>query len=247
MRDLKAEWDKYHATGDAELRESLILHCMPLVRYVVGRFVSGMPNDIERGDLVDSGVYGVIDAVERYDPDRNMKFETYAIMRIRGAVLDELRALSFNPRSARKRAKNAESIRRRLRERYRDTPVEEQLEDILDADADAIHGPPLVSFISMHEPSPNGAENSESSLFEKLEDTESRSAFEQVVLEETLEALARAVDELPKYERLVITHYYYEGMLIKEIGKLFDVTESRISQVHGRAIKRLRDALSEYA
>ena len=235
---------KYRATGDAEVRASLILHCMPLIRYVVGKLISGTPNDLDRDDLVGSGVYGLIDAIERYDPQRRMKFESYAILRIRGAVLDELRAHDFNPRTVRRRVRHAEDIRKRLLARYNGTPAEKPLDELFGGDdtCDA----QLVSFISIYDRAPGRSGDNCSQLLDELRDEDAGGAAEQAEHGEIVEALDHAVRDLPRYERLVITMRYHNGMMIKDISRLFQVTESRISQVHSRALRQLRSKLKAF-
>ena len=242
--DLRQQWEDYRVSRDTSLRGSLILHCMPLVRYVVSRFVSGMPAALDRDDLVGSGVYGLIDAIERYDPDRNMKFETYAIMRIRSAVVDELRAHSFNPRTVRRRLKRAQEIREALRRRYRGTPAQERLEGLLGGTtADDLR---LVSFVSLHSPASGTGADEGSRIQDELQDVQAPSVHELAELNEAADALHSAVAELPEYERDVITRHYFDGMKIKDISRVYQVTEARISQVHSRALRRLRTRLKSF-
>ena len=236
VQDLKQEWTKYHATGDVEVRASLILHCIPLI--------PGTPNDLERGDLVGSGVYGLIDAIERYGPRRQMKFESYAILRIRGAVLDELRAHDFNPRTVRRRVRHAEGVRKRLLERYGDAPMELPREELFGGDDH--YDARLITFVSIYDRAPGRRGDDGSLLIDELKDENADGAVERAEQGEVVEALEDAVGELPRYERLVISMYYYNGMMIKDISRLFQVTESRISQVHSRALRQLRSKLKAF-
>jgi len=236
---------KYHATGDVDVRASLIVHCIPLVRYVVGKLIPGTPNDLERDDLVDSGVYGLIDAIERYDPQRRMKFESYAILRIRGAVLDELRAHDFNPRTVRRRVRHAEETRTQLLERHGDAPTAPPLEELFGDDE--AYDARLVTFISIYDRAAGRRGDDGSLLIDELKDDDTYGAVEHAEHGEVVEALEDAVEKLPKYDRLVITMYYYDGMMIKDISRLFQVTESRISQVHSRALRLLRSKLKAFA
>jgi RNA polymerase sigma factor for flagellar operon FliA len=246
MLNLKHEWAQYQATGDPEARCRLILRCMPLVRYVVGKVSPGLPASVERDDLIGSAIVGLVSAIDRYDPSRQAKFESYAILRIRGAVLDELRANDFNPRTVRRRIRRADQIRKRLIERYRGTPAEPHLAEALNAASDDFADDGalrIVSFVSIHDPDPNGSGRRQRRTLEALADTQAPGVPEQIELAEASEALADAIEALPAYERLVIRMHYHKGMMLKEIGRLFRVTESRISQVHGRALRRLRAKL----
>ena len=240
MADLKEQWARYQATGSAEVRGELILACMPLVRYAVGRILPGLPPSLDREDLMEAGVFGLIDAIERFDPSREAKFESYAILRIRGAVLDELRANEFNPRTVRLRLKRAEEIRNGLQERYRGTPAEKHLEEALEpADDEPVQ---VVSFVSLH-----GRASGRRRVVDEIVDARAGDAEAEAELDEARAALAQALDGLPSYERAVVAMYYYKGMMLKEIGRVFKVTESRISQVHQRALRRLRTQMKSYA
>jgi len=239
MADLKREWIRYKTTRSSAARCRLILHCMPLVHYVVGRVVPALPACLDREDLTESGVFGLIDAIERYDPRREAKFESYAILRIRGAVLDELRANEFNPRTVRLKARRAEEIRRGLQEKYRGTPAEKHLEEALEPADDEPRR--MVSFVSLYEELPSGR-----CAADELVDEGAASTSDVAESHEACAALQQAVEDLPSYERQVVVLYYYEGMMLKEIGQLFDVTESRISQVHQRALRRLRSQMKAF-
>lgn len=243
MADLKQTWAEYNATGERSVRSRLILDCMPLVRYVVASVVPCLPACLDREDLVGSGVFGLIDAIERYDASRQTKFESYAILRIRGAVLDELRAHDFNPRTVRNRVRQAEELRKRLQEKYRGTPAEEHLEQALRSENDDIDETArMISFVSLNDTETETAPG-ETRVIDELVDTRTPSAVDQAMLNEARETLILAVEELSDYEREVIQMYYYRGMMLKDIGRLYKVTESRISQVHTRALNRLRSRM----
>ncbi len=243
-------WAKFKATGDSRLREQLILHYSPLVKYVAGRVAVGLVGSMEHADFVSYGIFGLIDAIERYDPERAIKFETYAINRIRGAIIDELRALDWIPRSLRQKAREIEQAVVRLEHKLGRTPSERQIAAELHLSLGELHQIfsrlSLVNVIALDEVlTLSTGDGGRLSLMETLEDVSAENPVEVAENRETRHLLARAVNTLPDREKTVVTLYYFEGMTLGEIGGVLGVTESRVCQIHAKAVLTLRTRLAE--
>jgi RNA polymerase sigma factor for flagellar operon FliA len=243
-------WTRFKQTGDARLREQLILHYSPLVKYVAGRVSVGLVGSMEQADFVSYGIFGLIDAIERYDPERAIKFETYAINRIRGAIIDELRALDWIPRSLRQKAREIEQAVVRLEHRLGRTPSERQIAAELGLSLADLHQIfsrlSLVNVIALDEVlTLSTGDGGRLSLMETLEDLSAENPVEVAENRETRHLLARAVNTLPDREKTVVTLYYFEGMTLGEIGQVLGVTESRVCQIHAKAVLTLRTRLAE--
>jgi RNA polymerase sigma factor for flagellar operon FliA len=245
-------WRSYKTTGEARLREQLILHYSPLVKYVAGRVSVGLPSNVEQADFVSSGVFGLIDAIEKFDPDRSIKFETYAITRIRGAMIDELRALDWIPRSVRQKARTVERAYATLEARFHRTPSETEVAAEMDIGIDELHGIfsqlSLANVVALEELLHVGTESGDClSLIDTLEDRAADNPVEVAEDRELRRLLARAVNTLPEREKTVVTLYYYEGLTLAEIGQVLGVTESRVSQIHTKSVLQLRAKLADVA
>ena len=243
-------WHSYKSTGDGHLREQLILHYSPLVKYVAGRVGVGLPSNVEQADFVSSGVFGLIDAIEKFDLDRAIKFETYAISRIRGAIIDELRALDWIPRSVRQKARAVERAYATLETRLRRTPHEAEVAAEMGIAVEELHA--IFSQLSLANVAaldellhPVGEGGDGLSLLDTLVDTAADDPVEVAENRELRRLLARAVNTLPDREKTVVTLYYYEGLTLAEIGQVLGVTESRVSQIHTKAVLQLRAKLSD--
>jgi RNA polymerase sigma factor FliA len=244
-------WRSYKGTGDERLREQLILHYSPLVKYVAGRVSVGLPPNVEQADFVSSGVFGLIDAIEKFDIDREIKFETYAITRIRGAMIDELRALDWIPRSVRQKARNVERAYATLEARLRRTPTEGEVAGELGIAVDDLHAVfsqlSLANVVALEELLHVGGEGGDRlSLMDTLEDTAADNPVEVAEDRELRRFLARAISTLPEREKTVVTLYYYEGLTLAEIGNVLGVTESRVSQIHTKSVLQLRAKLASF-
>ncbi|MGW0411678.1 RNA polymerase sigma factor WhiG [Streptomyces collinus] len=244
-------WRSYKATGDDRLREQLILHYSPLVKYVAGRVSVGLPPNVEQADFVSSGVFGLIDAIEKFDVDREIKFETYAITRIRGAMIDELRALDWIPRSVRQKARNVERAYATLEARLRRTPSEGEVAAELGMEVDDLHAVfsqlSLANVVALEELLHVGGEDGDGlSFMDTLEDTAADNPVEVAEDRELRRFLARAINTLPDREKTVVTLYYYEGLTLAEIGNVLGVTESRVSQIHTKSVLQLRAKLAAF-
>jgi RNA polymerase sigma factor for flagellar operon FliA len=243
-------WRTYKSTGDARLREQLILHYSPLVKYVAGRVSVGLPANVEQADFVSSGVFGLIDAIEKFEPERSIKFETYAITRIRGAMIDELRALDWIPRSVRQKARAVERAYATLEASLRRTPSEPEVAAEMGIGVDELHGVfsqlSLANVVALEELLHVGGEGGDRlSLVDTLEDTGADNPVEVAEDRELRRLLARAINTLPEREKTVVTLYYYEGLTLAEIGQVLGVTESRVSQIHTKSVLQLRAKLAD--
>ena len=242
-------WKEFKTSASPSARERLILHYSPLVKYVAGRVSVGLPQNIEQADLVSYGIFGLIDAIEKFDPGRDIKFETYAISRIRGAIIDELRAIDWIPRSVRSKAREVERAIGKLENDLHRPPTDGELAEELGVSIDDLQGMlnqiNLVSVVALDELlSPGGEKGERMSLVDTLEDEDAPDPVMSFESEETRQMLAQSVNILPERERLVITLYYYEGLTLAEIGSVLGVTESRVCQMHTKAVLELRNKMN---
>jgi RNA polymerase sigma factor FliA len=247
---IRALWQDFKQSADPRLRERLILHYSPLVKYVAGRVGVGLPPNIEQADLVSYGIFGLIDAIEKFDISRAIKFETYAISRIKGAIIDELRAIDWIPRSVRYKAREVEKAYAALEARLHRTPTEPEVAGELGIGLDELHTifsqVSFVNVIALDELLNVGGERGDKvSLVDTLEDTRAEDPVAAFETEETKYLLARAINTLPEREKIVVTLYYYEGLTLAEIGQVLGVTESRICQMHTKAVLQMRSKLSD--
>ncbi len=244
---IAALWARYKGVGDAESRDELILNYSPLVKYVAGRLASSLPQNVDTADLISYGIFGLIDAIEKYDPDRAIKFETYAIARIRGAIIDELRAMDWVPRSVRSRAREIEQSYVALEHTFKRVPTDSEVADHMGITLKEFHAIlsklSYTSVVSFEELWVGSDRDDRQSAVGMISDD---TADDPVSLFESIEIkgiLAEAIELLPERERTVIALYYYEGLTLKEIGQVLGVTESRVSQLHTKAVLRLRAKL----
>ena len=244
---MQAIWREFGRTKDKALRDRLILTYAPLVKYVAGRLGSGLPAHVDEGDLVSYGLLGLIGAIERYDLERDIKFETYALARIKGAIIDELRALDWVPRSVRSRAREIERAIGEIEAKTGRAPTDEEIaakvgisEDALDESLSDISRSSIAALDELWSVS---GEGDQISLLDTLEDTTGARPADALDETETKELIADAISRLPEREKLVVTLYYYEELTLREIGEVLGVTESRVSQLHTKAILRLKSRL----
>jgi RNA polymerase sigma factor FliA len=243
-------WREYKQSGDGQLRERLILHYSPLVKYVAGRVGVGLPPNIEQADLVSYGIFGLIDAIEKFDLERAIKFETYAISRIKGAIIDELRSIDWIPRSVRYKAREVEKAYAALEGRLHRTPTEAEVAQELGIALEDLHQifsqVSFVNVVALDELLTAGGEKGDKlSLVDTLQDTKAEDPVQAFESEETKHLLAKAINTLPEREKIVVTLYYYEGLTLAEIGQVLGVTESRICQMHTKAVLQLRGKLTD--
>ncbi|MDA8267820.1 MAG: RNA polymerase sigma factor WhiG [Actinomycetota bacterium] len=242
-------WDRYKSTGDADIRQQLIVLYSPLVKYVAGRVAVGLPQHVDGADLVSYGIIGLIDAIDRYDTTRAVKFETYAIPRIRGAIIDELRAIDWVPRSVRAKARAVEQAYSSLEATLLRTPSDAEVATEMGVSEHDLHDVlRQISFVgvaALDEVFMVGGDRTERTT---LGDTIADSTAGPVALFEDKEAkeiLSQAIAKLGDRERTVLSLYYYENLTLAEIGEILGVTESRVCQIHTKAVLQLRSRLSD--
>ncbi|HVM20351.1 MAG TPA: RNA polymerase sigma factor WhiG [Egibacteraceae bacterium] len=246
--EVVALWERYKAEGDQPSRERLILQYSPLVKYVAGRVSVGLPATIEHADLVSYGMFGLIDAIEKFDLGKGVKFETYAISRIKGAIIDELRSIDWIPRSVRSKARDVEKAMTTLEAKLRRTPTEEELAEELDIGIKELRQiltqVSLVSVVALDE-SFAGEDAERQALVDTLQDPKAadpQASYEDV---EMRAMLAEALNRMSEREKTVLVLYYFEGMTLAQIGQVLGVTESRVCQMHTKAVLGLRAKMSD--
>ncbi len=247
--ELAEHWHRFKGSGDEAAREKLILHYAPLVKYVSSRVATGLPASVDQADLVSYGMFGLIDALTKFEPGRGNKFETYAIPRIKGAIIDELRAMDWVPRSIRFKAREIEKAHTDLEAMLKRQPTEQEMAERLGISRRELHEVvsqiSFVSVLALDELVSVGADRGEQvSLIDTLADrgTDPTSGVES---QETRGLLAAAINELSEREKIVVTLYYFEGLTLAEIGNILGVTESRVCQIHTKAVGGLRGQLTE--
>jgi RNA polymerase sigma factor for flagellar operon FliA len=244
------DWRLFKAGGDRLVRERLILHYAPLVTSVAARVGMRLPAMVEQADLVSYGMFGLIDAIEKYEPGRSVKFETYASSRIRGAIIDELRAMDWIPRSVRTKARAVDRAYAELESELHRVPTESEVASRLQIEVRELRALftqlSTVNVAALDELLGGGEDRGDRlSLLDTLGDDRTPDPEMSFEAQETKFLLARAIDQLGEREKLVLVLYYYEGMTLAEIGRVLGVTESRISQMHTAAMLRLRARLTE--
>jgi RNA polymerase sigma factor for flagellar operon FliA len=245
---LRRLWDDYKRTGSREARDRLIVHYSPLVKFVAGRVSVGLPQNIEQADLVSYGIFGLIDAIDKFDPDRGIKFETYAINRIKGAIIDELRSIDWVPRSVRAKARAVEKAMAKLEAELHRAPTDAELAAELGISEDELQQVfnqiSFVGLVALDEMLGGGERGDATTLGDTIPDKGEGpvAAFE---VEEMKQLLADAINRMGEREKIVLTLYYYEGLTLAEIGEVLGVTESRVCQIHTKAVLQLRARMTE--
>ena len=244
-----ALWSNYGQCREQAQRDRLVLHYAPLVKYVAGRVGTGLPSHVDVADLVQSGIFGLVDAIEKFEPERGLKFETYAMQRIRGAILDDLRAQDWVPRSVRSRARDLERALERLEARLQRSATDAELAAELSISVaelrDLWSQLRMTSVAALDELITAG--QGTSSFAETLPDDRAEDPVTTLVDRDSRRQLADAIAQLSERDRIVVTLYYFENLTLAEIGKVLGVTESRVCQLHTRAVLRLRTKLAEQA
>lgn len=247
--DVSLDWLRYQRNQNPEIRARLLKKYLPLVRNVAGRMAIGFPRSVELSDLINTGVIGLIEAFANFDPDRGVKFETYAVPRIRGAILDELRALDWVPRSARARSREIERAVNSLENDIGRQPSNVELADklgfsmseLMSAIGDICNS----SLLSLDETVYREEDNHQVPRVETICDLSHPSALGDVEKLEMRAFLTTAIDRLTEQEKLVIALYYFEELTLKEIGEVMSISESRVSQIHTKAVVKLRNMVKE--
>src|SRR3954466_15523218 len=247
--EIERLWVRYKEAGEREVRDELIVHYSPLVKYVAGRVAVGLPQNVEQSDLVSYGIFGLIDAIDKFDPGRGYKFETYAISRIKGAILDELRSIDWVPRSVRAKARSIERAYSKLENELRRSPEDKEVAGELGMTeqelATVLGQISFVGVVALDELLSAGSERGSGATVGDTIAGGGHDPVEAFESEEMRQVLADAINRMPDRERLVLTLYYYEGLTLAEIGHVLGVTESRVCQIHTKAIFQLRSRLSE--
>jgi RNA polymerase sigma factor for flagellar operon FliA len=244
--DIERLWSTYKTSGSQKARDQLIVHYSPLVKYVAGRVAVGLPQNVEQADLVSYGLFGLIDAIDKFEPERGFKFETYAISRIKGNILDELRAIDWVPRSVRAKARQIENAYASLEAKLHRAPTEEEVADELDMTKDQLQTSlskiSFVGVVALDEFVGSSDRESGATLGDTVAaDVEGPGDIFEV--QEMRGLLAEAINRLPEREKVVLTLYYYEGLTLAQIGEVIGVTESRVCQIHTKAILQLRSRM----
>lgn len=244
--ELAELWGKYLADrSNKEFRDILIVQYIYLIRYVVGRVKVTLPQTISIEDIAGYGVEGLINAIERYSPQKNTRFETYALIRIRGAILDKIRAQDFLPRSVRRKIKEIKNIQEQLKQELGRMPTTNEIAEHMNMDPDKVIQ--LLSedttITSIYEK--KGAADDSVEIIDTIEDTNKLTPMEHAEEKNVKQELEKALMRLPERERIIMVLYYQENMTLKEIGETINMSESRVCQLHAQGIMKLKNILSE--
>ncbi|HYH54836.1 MAG TPA: RNA polymerase sigma factor WhiG [Solirubrobacterales bacterium] len=247
LRDL---WRRYKDEGDDGARERLVVAYSPMVKFVAGRLGAGLPSHVEDADLISYGLVGLIGAIERFEPERGIKFETFAMTRIRGAIIDELRSLDWVPRSVRSRAREIETAQAKLEHELQRAPTEGELASKLNMTEAELQSALLEiansSVYALDELwTVSDSSGDQVSLLDTIADEGAADPQEALASTEVKDRLTEAIGGLPEREQLVVALYYYENLTLREIGEVLGVTESRVSQLHTKAVMRLKSHLQQ--
>ncbi len=241
-------WALYKKNQDPKIRDAFVRQYAPLVKYVAGKVAMGMPHNVEFDDLVGFGVFGLMDAITKFDPEKHVKFKTYAVTRIRGAIFDELRSIDWVPRSVRQKAREIEDTVQTLEASLGRSASDLEIAAEMGMNIDEYHKAMVkisgTSIMSLNDVWYTGDENDKVSIVDSIESPHSLNPDIIVEKDEIKKVIVEAINELPEKEKKVLVLYYYEDLTLKEIGKVLEVTESRISQLHTKAIMRLRAKLT---
>jgi RNA polymerase sigma factor for flagellar operon FliA len=233
---------------DQTEKDKLVVEYAPLIKFIAQKIAVRLPSNIELDDLISSGVIGLMDAIDKYDPTRDNKFKTYAEFRVRGAILDELRAQDWVPRSIRDKAKLLDKTMVTLEAELGRVATDEEVAEALDCNIDEFHEllnqVRPVSLLSIDE-SQTFSNVDKKSILNILEGCRLSNPFNQLNVKSVKDLVTQAIEELPERQRLVLSLYYYEDLNLKEIGRVLRVTESRVSQLHAQAVSRLRNKLTQ--
>jgi len=249
MKEDVKMWKDYKRTRSDLLRDTIVKRYLYLVKYVAGRIAIGLPPNIEFGDLVSYGILGLFDAIEKYDVSQGNKFETYAVSRVRGSIMDELRKLDWAPRLLRKKAREVEKKCKELEDRLGRMATDDELARGLRISVGELNH--LYSelnsttFLSLDEVWENDNGNKPISRLQTIEDSLVTNQFNFVHRAEVNEFLQKAIENLPEKEKLVVILYYYENLTLREIGQVLNVSESRVCQIHTKVVLRLRSSLKK--
>jgi RNA polymerase sigma factor for flagellar operon FliA len=243
-----ALWQEYRQTKDPKLRDAFIRQYAPLVKYVAGKVAVGMPSNVEFDDLVSCGTFGLLDAIDKYDPGKNVKFKTYAVTRIRGAIFDELRSTDWVPRSVRQKTREVEEAISTLEAQYGRPATEPEIAAYLKIDESEFQRTMMkisgTSILSLNDVWFSGDENDKVSIQDSIEAPEPYKPDVIAERDEIVRIIIDVINQLPDKEKKIIILYHYEDLTLREIGQVLDITESRVSQLHTKAMLRIRAQLT---
>ncbi len=243
-----ALWRAWRAGHDHRIRDRLVEQYAPLVKYVAGKVAANLPSSVDYDDLVGYGVFGLFDAIDKFDPEKHVKFKTYAVTRIRGAMYDHLREMDWVPRSVRQKAKEVEQavmmLESRLGRPATDSEIASHMGLGIEEFAHLMSRIAGTAILSLSDIWNCGGESERSCIGESIESPRGQNPDSSVEKEEVRRVIKQAIYELPEKEKKVLVLYYYENLTLREIGQILEVTESRISQLHTKAIIRLRAKLT---
>lgn len=247
--DIEALWRIYSKTYNPTIKEKLLIKYLPMVKYVVGRMMLTLPNSVSYDDMVSAGTMGLLAAIDRFDVNMGVKFETYVVPRIRGAILDELRSLDWVPRSVRSKAKKLEKAIIEIEAELGRMATSEEIAEKLEMDLEEYNE--MLAKIGGHTLTSLDREiyetdESNGNLYDLVRNAKADDPSLKIEKEELQRNLIEFLNSLPENERLVLALYYYEDLTLKEIGVVMNVSESRISQIHTKAINRLRSKLKDF-
>lgn len=246
---VQKEWVQFKRDNNPQIRQKLLEEYLPLVKNVAGRMAMGFPKSVELSDLINTGVIGLIEALSNFDPYRGVKFETYAVPRIRGAILDELRSLDWVPRSTRAKSRELERTTSKLQNQLGRTPSDRELAKSMKISSGELFSTmddvASTTMLSLDELIYKEEDNRQIPRVETLEDLGSESVLGDLEQEELKAYLIQAISHLSEQERLVVALYYYEELTLKEIGEVMQISESRVSQIHTKAVLKLRGMIKE--
>lgn len=248
MANLDHLWLEFKKSGSKIAKDKILVEYAHLVKFIANRLAINLPQSVDRNDLISSGVLGLIKAVETFDPQRGFKFETYAGHKIRGAILDELRALDWVPRSVRQKSRELQRVFSRLENELGRIPYDDEVCKELDISMseyeELLYEVTPTTIISLEEAMPErGTDAKELKIIDSIEDPGSSNPLKELGFNEVKNILKDTIMNLPEKEKLVIALYHYEELTLKEIGVVLDITESRVSQIHSKAILKLRSKL----
>jgi RNA polymerase sigma factor for flagellar operon FliA len=225
------------------MRNKIIMDYAHLIKYIAQKIASRLPSNIDLDDLFSAGVIGLMDAIDKYDPSRDNKFKTYAEFRVRGAMLDELRNQDWVPRSVRESNKKEDKAKLELEHKLGRPPTERETADFLEIPLEEYQermGRTRVSLMSLEELGGTSSNSDKKSLLDCLENPNSKNPFVHLKSKGVRDIIIKTVEELPEKQKLVLSLYYYEDLNLKEIGRILDVTESRVSQLHTQAVQKMK-------
>jgi RNA polymerase sigma factor for flagellar operon FliA len=241
-------WLEYHRTRNPKLRDGFIRQYAPLVKYVAGKVAAGMPANVEFDDLVSCGTFGLLDAIDKFDPEKNVKFKTYAVTRIRGAIFDELRSTDWVPRSVRQKTREVEEAVSTLEAQKGRPATDQEIAEYLKMDeAEFLRTMMKISgtsVLSLNDVWFSGDENDKVSIQDSIEAPEPYKPDVIAERDEIVRIVIDVISQLPEKEKKIIILYHYEDLTLREIGQVLDITESRVSQLHTKAMLRIRSQLT---